>query len=195
MNIAALGDTGMVGSRVSAEATSRGHQVAGYSRNGENSLDFSNTTKVVDLVNDPETDVTIIAVVTGRTGSYDDDVANHKALLDAAPTGRILVVGGAGALQAFDNTLLVDAPDFPEAYKAESQTFATIYDLYEQATGLNWTMLAPAPEIAPGERTGEYTVAKDHPAGRFISVEDFAVALIDEAEDPQHSGTRFTVAN
>ena len=195
MQIAVLGDTGMVGSRAVAEAKHRGHQVTGYSRHGENPLDFAETAKVVDIINNPEVDLTIIAVVTGRTGSYADDVANHKALIEAAPTGRMLVVGGAGALQADDNTLLVDAPDFPEAYKAESQTFVEVHNMYEQSSGLNWTMLAPAPEIAPGERTGEYQVAKDHPAGRFISAEDFAVALIDEAENPQHTGTRFTVAN
>lgn len=195
MHIAVLGDTGMVGSRAIAEAKRRGHQVTGYSRNGENPLDFADTGKVVDVINDPETDLTLIAVVSGRTGSYDDDVANHKALIEAAPAGRILVVGGAGALQAHDNTLLVEAPDFPEAYKAESKTFVDVYNLYAQANGLNWTMLAPAPEIAPGERTGEYKVAKDNPAGSSISAEDFAVALIDEAENPQHTGTRFTVAN
>ena len=195
MHIAVLGDTGMIGSRAVEEARNRGHRVTGYSRNGERSLDFSDTAKVVEVIDHPEIDLTILAVVSGRTGSYDDDVANHKALIEAAPTGRILVVGGAGALQAADNTLLVEAPDFPEEYRAESQTFAAIYDLYEQSSGLNWTMLAPAPEIAPGERTGEYQVAKDHPAGRFISVEDFAVALIDEAENPQHTGTRFTVAH
>ena len=195
MHIAVLGDTGMVGSRAVAEAESRGHQVTGYSRHGENPLDFSDTANVVEVINNPDVDLTIIAVVSGRTGSYDDDVANHKALIEAAPTGRILVVGGAGALQAEDNTLLVDAPDFPEAYKAESQAFVEVHNMYEQSNGLNWTMLAPAPEIAPGERTGEYQVAKDQPAGRFISVEDFAVALIDEAENPEHTGTRFTVAH
>ncbi len=195
MHIAVLGDTGMIGSRAIEEAKNRGHQVTGYSRNGANPLDFSDTAKVVEVINDPKVDVTIIAVVSGRTGSYDDDVANHQALVEAAPTGRMLVVGGAGALQAADNTLLVDAPDFPEAYKAESQTFVTVYNLYEQAEGLNWTMATPAPEIAPGKRTGEYQVDKDHPAGRFISAEDFAIALIDEVENPQHTGTRFTVAN
>lgn len=195
MHIAVIGDTGMVGSRVVAEAQRRGHQVTGYSRNGENSLDLADTDKVVDVINDPATDLTIIAVVSGRTGSYDDDVANHKALIEAAPTGRMLVVGGAGALQADDNTLLVDAPDFPEIYKPESKAFVTIYNMYQQAEGLNWTMLAPAPVIEPGERTGDYKVAKDHPAGEAISAEDFAVALIDEAENPQHAGTRFTVAN
>jgi putative NADH-flavin reductase len=56
-------------------------------------------------------------------------------------------------------------------------------------------MLAPAPEIAPGKRTGAYLVGKDSPVGDIISAEDFAVAVVDELEKPAHSGTRFTVAN
>lgn len=195
MNIVVLGATGMVGSRAVAEAQDRGHHVTGYSRNGENILDFSDTAKTVDVIDDPDTDLTIIAVVSGRTGSYEDDVANHKALIQAAPTGRILVVGGAGALQADENTLIVDTPDFPDAYKAESSAFRDIHQLYRNAQNLNWSMLAPAPVIEPGERTGEYTVGTDYPAGESISAEDFAVALIDEAETPQHAGTRFTVAS
>ena len=195
MNIVVLGDTGMIGSRAVTEAKNRGHRVTGYSRNGENTLDFSDTSKVVEIIDDPKTDVTIIAVVSGRTGSYEDDVANHTALINAAPTGRMLVVGGAGALQIDENTLLVESPDFPEIYKAESQTFAAIHQAYADAADLNWTMLAPAPEIAPGERTGQYKIGKDYPAGASISAEDFVVALIDEAENPQHTGTRFTVAN
>lgn len=195
MNIVVLGATGMVGSRAVAEAQNRGHHVTGYSRNGENVLDFSDTAKTVEVIDDPQTDLTIIAVVSGRTGSYDDDVANHKALIEAAPKGRVLIVGGAGALQAEENTLLVETPDFPEAYKAESLAFRDIYQLYRNSQHLNWSMLAPAPVIGPGQRTGEYTVANDYPAGESISAEDFAVALIDEAEQPQHSGSRFTVAN
>lgn len=195
MNIVVLGDTGMIGSRAVLEARNRGHRVTGYSRNGDNALDFADTAKVVDIINDPETDVTIIAVVSGRTGSYEEDFANHTALINAAPTGRILVVGGAGALRIDENTLLVESPDFPEIYKAESRTFAAIYQAYAEATNLNWTMLAPAPEIAPGERTGQYNLGTDYPVGSSISAEDFVVALIDEAENPQHTGTRFTVAN
>lgn len=195
MNIVVLGDTGMVGSRGVTEAMNRGHEVTGYPRNGQNPLNFSDTAKVVELINDPTTDVTIISVVSGRTDSYDDDIANHTAVIHAAPTGRILAICGAGGLQADENTLLVDTPDFPEVYKAESKTFTAIHQLYRDAENLNWMMVAPAPMIEPGERTGTYNVAKAYPAGDAISAEDFAVAVIDEADNPQHAGTRFTVAN
>lgn len=78
-----------------AVSLQRNHEVVGYSRSGKNPLDFADTSKVMEIIDDPQTEVTIIAVISGRTGSYEDDIANHKALIDAAPSGRILVVGGA----------------------------------------------------------------------------------------------------
>lgn len=55
--------------------------------------------------------------------------------------------------------------------------------------------MAPSPVIAPGKRTGEYMTADDVPAGEGVSTQDFAVALIDEAENPTHRQARFTVAS
>ncbi|KXU94252.1 hypothetical protein CR51_27695 [Caballeronia megalochromosomata] len=53
--------------------------------------------------------------------------------------------------------------------------------------------------LAEGERTGSYRVGgenllmeRDKPAG--ISVADFAVAIVDEIENPEHKRVRFTVA-
>lgn len=90
---------------------------------------------------------------------------------------------------------LKDRPGFPPAYLAEATTFSTVLDLYRATKGLHWTMLAPAPVIAPGERSGKYRVGIDSPVGDSISAEDFAAAIVDELEKPAHAGTRFTVAN
>jgi uncharacterized protein len=49
--------------------------------------------------------------------------------------------------------------------------------------------------MGPGERTGKYLVALDEPAGAYITIADYAVALVDEIESPQHRRQRFTVAN
>ena len=58
---------------------------------------------------------------------------------------------------------------FPEEYKPEAKAFSQILDEYRASEGLNWTMLSPAFEIAPGERTGKYNTALDTPAGEFIT--------------------------
>jgi putative NADH-flavin reductase len=49
--------------------------------------------------------------------------------------------------------------------------------------------------IAPGERTGHYTLGLESPAGDSISAEDYAVALVDELEQPKHRRQRFTAAS
>jgi len=108
---------------------------------------------------------------------------------------RIIVVGGAGTLTV-DGTRLLDMPGFPDAYRAEALTAAAALDSIKALPEhVNWTVLAPAPEIAPGQRTGSYVVGSDSPAGGHISTQDFAVALVDELEAPKHPRQRFTVAN
>jgi uncharacterized protein len=103
-------------------------------------------------------------------------------------------ITGAGSLEV-GGVQLKDLPDFPEAYLAEATTFAQVLDTYRAAAGLDWTMLAPAPVIAPGKRTGSYKTGLDSPAGDSISSQDFAVAVLDELETPQHRNRRFTAAN
>ena len=200
MNIAIIGATGVVGARTSAEAISRGHRVDAYTRSGKapegataHSIDLADTAALVNIVNNH--DITIVAVPGGRGTSAQPIIDAHRALIAAAPTGRLLVVGGAGSLEDGNGNRFVDGEGFPEDYKPEAKAFAQILDDYRASEGLNWTMLSPAFEIAPGERTGKYNTALDTPAGGFVSAEDFAVALIDEAEEPKHAGRRFTVAN
>lgn len=200
MKITVIGATGMVGQRVVAEALSRGHEVVAGSRRGTPvdvaealTIDLSDTDVVIAQM--AASDATVIAVPPARDGgSHEPTLAAHRALIEARPEGRLLVVGGAGALQVGD-TQLRNTPGFPAEYKPESDTFAAVLDLYRAAEGLDWTMLAPAPVIAPGERTGRYTVELDVPAGDQVSAEDFAVALVDELERPAHRGERFTVAS
>ena len=90
---------------------------------------------------------------------------------------------------------LKDTEGFPDMFKPEAETMTAVLGIYETSSGLDWTLISPAPMIQPGERTGEYVSALDSPAGENISSEDFGVAVIDEIENPKHQGHRFTVAN
>ena len=90
----------------------------------------------------------------------------------------------------------MDTPGFPEEYKTEALAFTEVLDLYREAgSSLNWTFLSPAPEFTDKPRTGSYVEGTDQPAGSEISVDDFAVALVDEAEKDAHRGRRWTIAN
>lgn len=201
MRITVIGATGMVGSRIVAEASRRGHVVTAASRSGKSpqgassarALELSDTQAVKAAIE--SADATVITVPPDRAGgSHEPTLKAHRDLIAARPAGRFLVVGGAGSLE-IDGVRLKDSPGFPPAYYNEADTFSTILDLYRAAKNLQWTMLSPAPVIAPGERTGAYRVGANSPIGDRISAEDFAVAIVDELENPVHAGTRFTVAN
>lgn len=201
MKIAVIGATGMVGARAVAEAVARGHEVTAATRGGTAvegaaplTVDMADTAAVVRVIDTH--DATIVSVPGDRAGGDTTGIKNaHKALIGAKPHGRVLLVGGAGSLHLPDGTLLKDSPEFPPEYKSEADAFTDILDDYRASEGVDWTMLSPAPVIAPGERTGSYRTADDVPAGDFVSAEDFAVALVDEAESSTHRGARFTVAN
>jgi putative NADH-flavin reductase len=201
MKITVIGATGMIGSRIVAEAAHRGHQVTALSRSGKSvkgasiatAVELSDTSAVSAAID--ASDVTVIAVSPDRGGgSHEPTIRAHSNFIAAQPSGRFLVVGGAGSLEIDGVSLMVTA-GFPPAYYNEAATFSTILDLYRASRGLDWTMLSPPPMIAPGERTGVYRVGSDSPIGDTISAEDFAVAILDELEKPSHTGSRFTVAN
>lgn len=197
MKIAVIGAKGLVGTPVVIEAVKRGHDVDGYTRSGNvtegataNTIDLTKTADVVDVINNH--DFTIIT--TGGRDNQPAIVQAHKDLIAAAPAGRFLVVGGAGALNAGEGRLY-DTPEFPVEYLSEAKAFGEVFDEYVGKAGdLKWTIIAPSPEIAPGEAT-EYVSALNEPAGSFVSNGTFAVAIVDEAEKAAHIGERFTVAN
>lgn len=200
MKIAVYGATGMVGSAIGAEALRRGHQLTAVSRAGTAVAGAeSAAAELADLAAFRElaenNDVVVLAIPPDRTGaSHEPFVASHSAIAASTVPARIFVIGGAGALE-IDGVALRDQPGFPEMFKPEATTMGAVLELYRSAPSLDWTMLAPAPSIGPGDRTGSYTSGLDSPVGDSISSADFAIAVLDEIEKPRHRGQRFTVAS
>ncbi len=205
MKIAVIGGTGMIGSRVVVEAAARGHQVTSVSRKGDAPQSSNVAVLKADVADRAamrelaaENDVVVSAVGPSREPGGDPS-AFATTLVDlaaAVSNVRLLVVGGAGSLFAAPGVRLVDIPEFPDAYRAEALAGAASLEALKALPDAGeWSYLSPAPIIAPGERTGRYVIADDVPAGETISTEDYAVALVDEIEQPAHSGRRFTVAN
>ena len=203
LKIALFGATGMIGSRIAAEAVSRGHEVTGHTRRG-GQLPSGVTAATGDLADETTVkqaatthDVVLSATGPSRTGeSHQPWLDSVQNLVDHAIGARVLFVGGAGSLLTPDGTRLLDTPGFPPEYAAEASSGAAALAVFRSAPAdLDWTFVSPAPVIAPGDRTGSYRVALDTPAGDAISAEDYAVALVDELEKPQHRRQRFTAAN
>src|SRR5690349_2752703 len=82
--------------------------------------------------------------------------------------------------------------------RAESRAGCAFLDLLRQTSDLDWTFLSPSAQFTAGERTGVFrlgtdTALRDANGQSWISYEDYAVALVDEIEQPSHSRCRFTV--
>lgn len=200
MKIAVYGATGMVGTEITSEALRRGHEVTAVTRGGTPVAQASPQAAELsdlDAFHRIATthDAVVISVAPDRTGrEHESYVESQRAIAAASVPARIFVIGGAGALEV-DGVQLKDLPDFPEMYRPEATTMGRVLDAYRAAATLDWTMLAPAPEIGPGERTGSYTVGTNSPVGARISSQDFAVCALDELENPKHRNERFTAAN
>ncbi|GAB3271308.1 NAD(P)H-binding protein [Sinomonas notoginsengisoli] len=202
MKIAVYGATGMVGSQIVAEAARRGHEVTAISRKGT-PVEGAAVVRAADLA-DAETyrevaeanDAVVLATSPDRTGgSREPYLDAHRAISTVPTTARLYMVGGFGGLKTPDGTPIKDTPDFPAMYKGESDAAFAAYEALRDA-GTDLTVQAPAAVIAPGARTGKYVTAVGVPAaGDTISSQDFAVAALDELEQPQFRGTFFTASN
>lgn len=201
MKIAILGATGRVGSRVADEALRRGHAVTALARHaGTLAARDRLVTRDIDAADGPA----IVAAIAGHdamVSAMPFRLADPEALVSLtkkAGVPRLVVVGGAGSLFVAPGMQLMDTPDFPEAYRIEAAAGRDFLAVLNQEVELDWTFVSPSALLEPGERTGRYRVGKDDllvdGSGRsWISMEDYAIALVDELERPAHSRQRFTV--
>lgn len=214
LDIGVIGGTGTIGQRIVDEALARGHRVTVFARDPSrvdqdrerlravraDALDSAGiATHAAGL------DVLVSAVGTGRLADADGSiylrtaqslVAALRTLDDRAP--RLLVVGGVGSLIAPDGGLVLDR--VPAERRPEHLGQKAALDFLRGIDDVKWTYLSPPARIAPGERTGRYRLGDDRllldaDGAAGISMEDYAVALIDEAESARHVGMRFTVAH
>lgn len=114
---------------------------------------------------------------------------------------RLLVVGGAASLTVpgAGAATVIDDPDYPAAWRNIGLACNDQLEVCRAETVVDWACLSPAALLVPGERTGNYRLGDDEllvdsEGSSKISMEDLAVALVDEAERPKHHRTRFTVA-
>ena len=184
-----------------AELARRGHQVTAIARNPEKIEGGANITARrgdVKEVGFPGLLAGHDAVVSAvRFVDSDPDV-----LIGAVRTSgvtRYAVMGGAGSLEVAPGKRLLDTPQFPDAAKAEATAGVAFLDRLKAAKDLDWVFLSPAALIAFGERTGKFRLGKDQfmtdaNGKSTISFEDYAVAMVDELEQHNHSRERFSVA-
>jgi putative NADH-flavin reductase len=211
MKITLYGASGMIGSRILDEALRRGHTVIAVVRDPAKIAARPEVTIVAGDATDAASvaataagsDIAISAYSPG-VGDQDDLSQNARALLDGlarARVGRVIVVGGAGSLEVAPGIKLVDTPGFPEMYKARAIAQGKALEVFRASAGtpVAWTFVSPAATIAPGERTGTFRVGgdafmTDADGASKISAEDYAIAILDEAESAAALNKRISVA-
>lgn len=215
MKIALIGATGFVGSAILKEALERGHSVTAIARHPQKIKPQNKLTIEKKDVMDSEglagilkgNDVVISAYNAGWTNPdiYNDFLKRSQSIQDSVKKSgvkRYIVIGGAGSLFVAPNVQLVDTPQFPDEWKPGALAARDYLNILKKENALEWTFVSPAIEMNPGtphERKGTYRTGLDNPVfdannKSNISVEDLAVAIVDEVENPKHIRARFTVA-
>lgn len=196
MKIAVIGATGNVGQRITAEAERRGHEVVAISRSGGN---VGNGRAVQADLTDKAGIARAIEGADAVVLSVKFQELDVEGLLDALQGAkRLLIVGGAASLYVAPDLQLIDTEGFPDFIKVEAEPARQALARIQQETDLDWTFLSPSVFFGPGERTGSFRLGKDElltaaDGKSHISYEDYAIALLDEIEQPEHSRQRFTV--
>ena len=212
MKIALIGATGFVGSAVLNEALNRGHKVTAIARDTSKiAVKNDNLTVVIADVYDTEA---LVKVVTGHDAIvntfnagwtnpnlYDDFIKGSESIQQAVKLSgvkRLLVVGGAGSLEIAPGVQLVDTPQFPAEWKTGATAARDYLNIIKKENDLDWTFLSPAIHLHPGARTGVFRLGSDQPVfdadhKSEITVEDMAMAIINELEQNQFIKKRFTL--
>ena len=211
--IVIIGATGYVGSAILKEALGRGHQVKAIVRDPSKLTLIHPHLKVVGgSVTDTDflsrelakSDAVISAFNPGWSNPniYEETLEGYGSILCAVRNSgvhRFLMVCGAGSLLVAPGRQLMDEPDVPKKLLPGIRGMAKVYtDLLLPEKSVDWVFLSPAANMAPGERTGKFRLGKDElivdeSGDSNISVEDFAVAMIDELEQEKHHQERFTL--
>jgi putative NADH-flavin reductase len=207
MKVVLYGASGMIGSRILEELLSRGHQVTAVVRDpaklGSTNADVKagdvlSTASVAETAAGADAAISAYAPPPSDTERVIDATRALIAGLRQAHVQRFLMVGGAGSLEVAPGLMLEDAPDFPEAWKAIASAHTDALEVLKGVADLDWTYLSPAALIQPGERTGKFRLGvndliTDAAGASRISSEDYAVAMVDELENPRHIRQRFTL--
>lgn len=209
MKIAVIGASGKAGSRITQEALDRGHEVTAIVRDAAKVVNSKAKVLQKDIFVLTTEDLKGFDVVVNAFGAPFGEEHLHvdagNVLIDAlkdTPNTRLIVVGGAGSLYVDEAKTLkvVDTPDFPDFVKPTAINQGKNLEILQATDSLSWTFVSPSANFAIGTRTGSYVKGMDNllvnsKGESYISYEDYAVAIVDEIEKPQHIRERFTVVS
>ncbi len=211
MKIALIGATGFVGSAILQEALQRGHEVTAIAQHLEkikphpkvrpHKADVQKRDEVTQSVVGHDAVISAFNPGWSNPDIYNQQVKGARSIINGvkeAGVKRLLFVGGAGSLEVKPGIQSVDLPEFPAEYKQGALATREALNMLRKEASLEWTFLSPSADLSPGQRTGQFRLGTDQlltnaQGESRISVEDYAMAMIDEVEKPKHIRRRFTV--
>lgn len=207
MRIAIVGASGKAGRLIMEEAVNHGHEVTAIVREASKLKDTSVSViekNIFDLTSDDVKNFDVVVNAFGAPlGEEQAHVDAGHALIEAlkGTNTRAIIVGGAGSLYVDeDKTVTVmDTPNFPDLYVPTAKGQGRNLQELQETSTISWTFISPSAIFdAEGKRTGAYQAGKDHllvnsKGESYISYADYAIAVLDEIENPQHKNERFTV--
>lgn len=208
-----IGASGFIGAAILKEALNRGHQVVAAVRNPEKiavkhpnlkvvKADASTAETVAELGKGMDAIISAYNPGWSNPNIYEETLKVYPAILKGAKDSgvkRLLCVGGAGTLFCAPNLRVVDAGVIPDTIMPAVRSLGEFYlNTLVNEKEIDWIFFSPAGHIASGERTTNFRLGKDDlivdgNGESHISVEDYALAMIDELENEAHHFERFTI--
>ncbi|MBW4029023.1 MAG: NAD(P)H-binding protein [Acidobacteria bacterium] len=205
MNVVLYGASGNAGQRIYRELVARGHDVMAVVRKPENLVsgikskqdDLSNTDRIVEIVRGADAVISAYAPPDEDTDQLIEVTRRQIEAVRKAGVPRLIVVGGAGSLEVAPGLTMLASGQLPDQWVPIATSHSKALQLLE-SSDVNWTYFSPSAFFGPGERTGSYRlgtsimIANENGESR-VSMEDYAVALVNELENPVYERSRFTI--
>ena len=216
-NVLLIGATGFVGTAILNELVARGHKVTAIVRSMESVkvnnpqieyvvADATNPAELAALAKGKDAVISAYNPGWGNPRQYEETLENYPKIVEGAKQSgvrRLLIVGGAGTLFVKPGVRLIDTGTLPAEWLPGVKSLGEFYlNTLTKEDGIDWVFFSPAGNLGnmtTGVRTGKYRLGKDDmlfddKGESFISVEDYAVAMVDELEQENHHKERFTAA-
>jgi uncharacterized protein len=207
LKVVLYGATGKAGSVILNELVDRGHTVVAAARTPEKVQKLKHVSTVQDDLSDPAKTVGIVKdadAIVSAYGPPPDDTSQIIGATDRLVKGiqqaggpRLIVVGGAASLFVAPGVTVRESGHLPKEWIPIADAHIQVLKNLKQSS-IDWTYFSPAGFFEPGQRTGKFRLGKDDlivdaQGNSRISFQDYAIALVDELENPQHRRDRFTI--
>lgn len=211
MTITIFGATGQVGLQVIKQALAKSYTVKAFGRNIEPLIDKDlHTTNFVAIKgymfneDDVYNAIKGSNVVVSCLGGGNDETDKTRSLgmkniitqMQKLGVKKIISIGAIGVLNAADDTLIMDATDYPKEYLPVSLEHLSVLHLLEKSA-LDFTFICP-PNILNKDFDDNYNATETYPPNPnkgVINAGNIADCILQIIEQNKFSKTKIGISN